>query len=98
MPSIKGRYGEKGKLRTYKLSNGVFVVKSLGGWHAVGTRVRLISGLKSIEHPRGGTSVGYHFTPGWVTVCREDRAEAEWRGQPIDSIEPAEDQNGRNHD
>jgi hypothetical protein len=72
------------KTKTCNLSNEVYEVKTdTHGSHNYksGTKVRLISGVD--DNP----IVGYHFIPGYVTVCRIDAEHAEFCGFKLEELE-----------
>lgn len=63
----------------YKLSEEVYVVNkrrsgNVANDYVTGTHVRMISGVDNSDVP------GYHFSEGWVTVCRIDAKHPEWAG------------------
>ena len=57
------------------LSEDVYVLSTdVTASYSKGTQVRLIAGIDGSRIP------GYHFTQGYVTVCRVDAVQAEFIG------------------
>lgn len=65
----------------HTLSEEVYEVIAGGGWgqgmFPKGSKVRLISGVNRSLIP------GYHFSPGYVTVCRVESVTADHFGMQI---------------
>lgn len=80
--TIKNREGHKYELseQTYVVRCNRYLGKSLT--IAAGTRVRLISGVD------GQSTPGYHFSKGWVTICRIEAEYAQFIGIEEEYLSP----------
>jgi hypothetical protein len=78
MTSILDKIGR----HAVNLSDEVYVIRRdyLGLGYQDGTRVRLIAGINNSPIP------GYHWSPGYVTVCAVDEEYARHVGHKIEEV------------